>query len=327
MKTFLLACFALGSLTFAGHQAAYGDERRATNARAFRFTYRVEIKGLAAGDRVRGWIPEPIEDRYQSISLDSRSLPGNNLVSKEKRYGNMTSYFETTVKSADSLHARVSWDIVRRAANPLNEQIVTPTISDSAQHLFLSGNKYVPVGGEATTSLLRERPPTDALKRGEFLFDLVADHMKYDKSRPGYGNGDAVWACDSRFGNCTDFHSLFISLARGLSMPARFEIGFSIPAKSGTHEIGGYHCWAYFSDGKQWVPVDISEGDKHPDQLKEYFGKMDASRVAFTTGRDLILEPAQDGDPINFLIYPYVEVNGKAIGRDQIVTKFTSTDQ
>ena len=33
--------------------------------------------------------------------------------------------------------------------------------------------------------------------------------------------GDVLWVCDSRFGNCTDFHSLFISWARAKGLPQR----------------------------------------------------------------------------------------------------------
>ena len=57
--------------------------------------------------------------------------------------------------------------------------------------------------------------------------------MKYSKEGKGWGQGDSVWACDSKFGNCTDFHSLFISLARGNKIPAKFEMGFPIPPKRG----------------------------------------------------------------------------------------------
>jgi hypothetical protein len=33
--------------------------------------------------------------------------------------------------------------------------------------------------------------------------------------------------------------------------------------------------------------------------------------VQFTEGRDLKLKPPQDGEPLNYFIYPYVEVDGK----------------
>jgi len=34
--------------------------------------------------------------------------------------------------------------------------------------------------------------------------------------------------------------------------------------------------------------------------------------VQFTVGRDLELSPKQSGSPLNYFIYPYVEVAGKA---------------
>ena len=127
-----------------------------------------------------------------------------------------------------------------------------------------------------------------------------------------------LWVCDSRFGNCTDFHSLFISLARSRGLPARFEIGLPLPSKRGEGNIGGYHCWALFHhDQKGWVPVDISEADKHPEMKEYYFGNLTENRVTFTTGRDINLVPKQDGGPLNFFVYPYVEVNGKPLAQEQ----------
>ena len=117
--------------------------------------------------------------------------------------------------------------------------------------------------------------------------------------------------CDAKHGNCTDFHSLFISLARAEGIPARFEIGFPVPGGAeGT--IPGYHCWAeFFVNGVGWVPVDISEAWKDPKKHDYFFGALDANRVQFTIGRDLTLQPKQDGGPLNYFIYPYVEVDGK----------------
>jgi hypothetical protein len=60
-----------------------------------------------------------------------------------------------------------------------------------------------------------------------------------------------------------------------------------------------------------WVPVDISEAWKNPSKHDYFFGSIDANRVQFTTGRDLTLEPKQDGPTLNYFIYPYVEVDGQ----------------
>ena len=72
----------------------------------------------------------------------------------------------------------------------------------------------------------------------------------YKPAGGAWGRGDAVWVCDSRFGNCSDFHSLFISLCRSNGVPARFRIGFPI-GRQAQGRIGGYHCWAQFAEGGQ----------------------------------------------------------------------------
>ena len=55
-----------------------------------------------------------------------------------------------------------------------------------------------------------------------------------------------------------------------------------------------------------------------------YFGNLTADRVMFTTGRDLQLDPPQDAGPVNFLIYPYVEVDGHR--HDKITKRFRYED-
>jgi hypothetical protein len=59
------------------------------------------------------------------------------------------------------------------------------------------------------------------------------------------------------------------------------------------------------------VGVDISEADKNPLMKDYYFGNLTADRVTFSVGRDLTLEPPQAAGPVNFLVYPYTEVDGK----------------
>ena len=77
-------------------------------------------------------------------------------------------------------------------------------------------------------------------------------------------------------------------------------------------------------EGKGWVPVDISEANKNPKMKDYYFGNLTEDRVTFTTGRDIDLVPKQDGAPLNFFIYPYVEVDGKPYPADKVERKFAS---
>src|SRR5688500_16879637 len=138
--------------------------------------------------------------------------------------------------------------------------------------------------------------------------------MCYDKTVPGWGNGDSERACDVRAGNCTDFHSFFMSLARAKGIPTRFVIGFSLPSTAGL--ATGYHCWAEFhADGTGWIPVDISDAAKSTAALpKDYwFGNLDARRVQFTIGRDIQLHPAPS-TLLNYFIYPHAEADGRSTG-------------
>ena len=138
--------------------------------------------------------------------------------------------------------------------------------------------------------------------------------MRYSKSGRGWGRGDAAWACESKYGNCTDFHSVIIGMCRSQGVAARFVMGFSIPPDKADAQIKGYHCWLEaFDPSFGWRPMDASEAWKMK-RFDAYYGRLPSDRVEYTVGRDLVLEPPQKGEPLNFFIYPYAEVNGKPAG-------------
>jgi hypothetical protein len=163
------------------------------------------------------------------------------------------------------------------------------------------------------------------LEKAHRIYDYVVTTMRYDKSGEGWGRGDAIWACDAKRGNCTDFHSLFIGMMRSVGIPARFEIGFPLPEDKTEGTISGYHCWSeFFIEGIGWIPVDASEASKHPTKRNYFFGALDDNRVLFTYGRDLRLSDEQHGPPLNYFIYPYAEIAGRPV-RD-IQTQFSFRD-
>ena len=142
--------------------------------------------------------------------------------------------------------------------------------------------------------------------------DVVSTYIKSknDKTLKEYtfGNGNSIYACDIGVGNCTDYHSYFMSLCRTLDIPVRFHMGFSIPNKEGKEEgvVEGYHCWAdYYREKDGWGPVDISEADKDPNKKDYFFGRVNKNRVEFTVGRDFILK--NRSEPQNFFVYPIVD--------------------
>ena len=186
--------------------------------------------------------------------------------------------------------------------------------TDTEAARYLRPEKLVPVN--ETFKTLAEKAAagkTDDLERAKALYDHVISRMRYDKSGTGWGRGDAVYACDARTGNCSDFHAYFIALARSINIPARFAIGATIPADKNEGKIDGYHCWAEFLADGQWVPVDISEAWKNPKLADYYFGHNPANRFELTKGRDLVVDPEPESGPINFLVYPLLEMNGQVI--------------
>ena len=144
------------------------------------------------------------------------------------------------------------------------------------------------------------------------LDEVIGLYKKAEKIGDSYtfGNGNSVYACDIGVGNCTDYHSYFMSLNRTLGIPSRFHMGFPISSDEGG-KVDGYHCWAdYYIQGKGWFPVDISEADKDPNKKDYYFGTIDNNRIDMIIGRDFILEGYDQG-PINLFIYPIMEINDK----------------
>ena len=144
------------------------------------------------------------------------------------------------------------------------------------------------------------------------IYNHVVATVKYDKTGKGWGRGDIYYACDARRGNCTDFHAIFIGYARAMGIPARFAIGFPLPAERGAGKIAGYHCWAeFYAKGIGWVPVDASEAAKNPAKREYFFGAHDENRVELSKGRDVVLTPKQQGEPLNYFVYPYAKLTAK----------------
>jgi len=57
-----------------------------------------------------------------------------------------------------------------------------------------------------------------------------------------------------------------------------------------------------------------------------YFGNLTENRVAFSVGRDIELVPRQNGKPLNYFVYPYVEVDGRVWPRDRIKLSLSYSD-
>ncbi len=281
--------------------------------RLVKLSYNITIENIPEeAEKVNVWMPIPLSNSVQNLEELWTSDNVSYVILIDKEYNNRFLYVMLSrerIKGSE-LSFTVDFRVDRKSYEKrgLGE-------SDGSLERFLKPDELVPVDGkiaEEARSVVGD--VIEPSQQARLLFDHIVDSVSYDKSGTGWGRGDAIYACDVRTGNCTDFHSLFIGEARSLKIPARFIIGFPLPpdAKSGT--IKGYHCWGeFYIEGEGWIPIDASEARKHLDRRNEYFRNLDANRVSFTLGRDIRLPRAQSNRVKNYVIYPYAEIDGKEV--------------
>src|SRR6267378_8599448 len=234
----------------------------------------------------RIWIPLPQSNVSQAISGLKIESPFAFATRHDSEYGNSYVYLEIpAAKAAAATEVRVTFQVARQehvVALGGNPGVTNAEGRNGAQAAanagelkrFLEPDRRVPLAGTiAELSAEQTNGIQDPLAKARAIYDYVIATMRYDKSGTGWGNGDAVWACTAKRGNCTDFHSLFIGMMRSAGIPARFEIGFPLPADQHDGAVPGYHCWAqFYVQPYGWIPVDASEAWKHPEKKNYFFG-------------------------------------------------------
>jgi transglutaminase-like putative cysteine protease len=283
-----------------------------SKSRHFELDYSFTVRVTDPGKPLDVWFPIAQSNEFQQVKITSQTGDLPLKETSEPEYGNKMFYAHADKADKAEYHFSVKYDVVRLehlAAISIKKQA-----SERELARFLQPDKLVPITGKpAELAAERVKPGMSDLDKGHAFYEYVFSTMKYDKTGTGWGKGDTLWACDSKRGNCTDFHSVFISMARSQKIPARFEMGLSLPEDQNSGQIAGYHCWAeFYTHERGWFPVDISEAWKHQEKRDYFFGAHDVNRVQFSVGRDVALSPRQHGDRVNYLIFPYVELDGQA---------------
>ncbi len=289
------------------------------DSRTFSIEYVGKALEIPAGTKkLRVWLPVPQDSTVQSIK--NLSFSKEPKIATEPKYGNKVAYWEIENPGAsaevtmkfDGTRLEIKTDLAALKSEGKDEA--------GAFDVFRKADTLVLVDDEMkklADKVVEGRAGT--LEKGRAIYDYVLSKMTYDKNHEGWGKGSTRHACDVGKGNCTDFHALFNSLCRAQGIASGFEIGLYLPYERKKEEkLGGYHCWALFRvPGKTWVPVDCSEASRFPDRKEYFFGGHTSNRVTLSTGRDLVLAPAQAGAPLNYLLNPYVEADGKPVKTDK----------
>jgi len=288
-------------------------------SRTLRFTYHFIVKGIPFGAKqVRVWVPVPQTGRDQTVRVLAIKAPAKTRMTQEPEYGNRIMYAEIENSVAGNAEFTLEYEVKRREYSRGDYTLLVrtdrkPGVIPASMNRLIEPDNLIPTDGKIKALAVEVTgSQIGTIAKAKAAYDYFFTNMRYDKTGDGWGRGDAVWACDAKRGNCTDFHSPFIGVLRADGIPARFDIGFPLPENKDSGDIPGYHCWAEFYAPKTgWIPVDISEAWKAKEKQDYFFGSIDANRVQFSTGRDIILSPKQDGPALNYFVYPYVEVDGK----------------
>ena len=324
---------ALALVVAAGSSVAATNQPREhipeVPGRTVDLDYRFFVRDIPhSANSVVAWVPIPPTGAYQRLIAWDVTGGYPHAVFAETEYGNRFLRFDLSDAAehrAGEATVSVRFRVARLPVDAPAENARADRDSEVLLTRFLAPDRLVPIDGEV--SVEARRVAGDAagpVERARRLYHNIVDTVRYDKTGQGWGRGDAVYACDVRRGNCTDFHSLFIGEARALGIPARFVMGLPLPADTSGGTIPGYHCWAeFYVRGLGWLPVDASGASRHPQRREALFTSLDANRVEFTVGRDIRL-PQSAAAPVNYSIYPHVEVDGVEFSR--VETSFSFRD-
>jgi transglutaminase-like putative cysteine protease len=297
--------------------------------------------------QLRAWLTMPQKDPNQTVSDFKIDSPVPTRIETDSE-GNTFVYLEVA-NPPKGMKVAETFNLTRREENSGVDANKTRPITDdekSRYAKYLAPNTNVIIDDDikklsADITAGEKNPVVAARKLYDWTLQNVDYWVKYPDKLKASGIGSTEYCLRSRTGNCTDFHSLWASLARAGGIPTQIVYGsFFKKELDGKDADQSYHCWPeFYAPSFGWVPHDVAiadiymgdfpttkdndekvrlttgEGYRGADMAKVnyYFGNIDERRVTWSRGRDLILSPRQDGGPVNAIAKAYVEVDGKSV--------------
>lgn len=325
--TSLLGCEKKAKESRVGRKSKYfSSENIVPKRKKGRVTFNLSIDSFKGAKKVRLWLPYPVSNENQTIT--DVKIEGNcdyYGVYTEGEWGNHILYAEwkdpqEKPQLTFSFNVERS-EIIKKRFPSKEEESIPPEVKK-----FLLPSDYVPTSGEVKDIAKKITKGKDTtLQKAEAIYDYLVENFRRDPNIKGCGTGKVFELIQRKAGKCVDIHSVFAALARSVGIPFREIVGIRM-AKEGDI-TDAFHCRGeFYFPGYGWVPVDPSDVLKK--MLKEnrtlndpeikkardyYFGAQTETYIDFGTGRDIILNPPQDGGKINYFMYPYAEVDGKPL--------------
>ena len=328
----------------AGTQAQKSD---APKQASFYIKNAFVVKVPQGAHTVRVWFAVPQEDAYSVIT--NFSVASEFPVSYDwDSWGNKEGYLEVHNPGRPEIAITEEFDLKRSEMRNKVDPGATRPLTDAeraALSRYLQPSTYVIVNDQVKAiSSQIVGGETNPILAARKLYDWTMQNIDYWVKDPEHLKASSVGSTEyclgKKTGNCTDFHSLFASLAISSGIPARMIYGSLLkPTLNGMAIDGSYHCWVeFYAPRVGWIPLDASLAniygkefeltDKNKNlvelttatgyhgydksKIDYYFGNIDERRVTWSMGRDLMMQPAQEDGPVNSLPKAYVEVDGKS---------------
>ena len=292
------------------------------------FTWSFDLSGQQPGQDTRLWIPYPVSDRDQLISrIKWEGNYAEAAVYTERSFGAPMLYVRWP-KEAEQRRLTLSFHAERqeqiRRDFPQNEAAYDPR--DFSR--YLAPTTLGPVTGKVK-KLADEitAGKTGIREKARAIYDWTVENTFRDPQTRGCGLGDVTALLRRPGGKCADISSIYVALARAAGVPTREILGIRTGQNSGQDVSTWQHCWAeFYLPGYGWVPVDPADvrkamlkqnlelGAPEVAELRDYYwGRVDPYRIRLSEGRDLQLNPPQQGPAINYLMYPFAQVGGETL--------------
>jgi transglutaminase-like putative cysteine protease len=332
----------ISALTFGGDLAKPVQPREASFQIKNEFTVKVP-KGAKS---VRMWFAVPQEDAASAVR-DFNVHADFPVHYFRDDWGNRVGYAELTAPPEGPITIREEFGLTRTEIRNSIDPTKTRPLTDqerAALFAFLQPSSHVVINDQIKSlSASITGGETNPILAARKVYNWTLENVDYWVKDPDHLKaspvGSTEYCLTNKTGNCTDFHSLFASLAMAAGIPTRMIYGSLLkPTLNGMQIDGSYHCWIqFYAPNYGWLPLDVSlaniYGKQFPvtdknqklvelttatgykgfdsSKVDYYFGNLDERRVTWSTGRDLIMQPPQDDGPVNALVKMYVEVDGK----------------
>ena len=219
-------------------------------------------------------------------------------------------YAETSKADKDQYSFEVVYDVIRRQSSPH----MTGTLKATERQRLVSADRLVPITGlpaELAVTQVASVNGSD-YEKGRALYEYVlAQHaLRQKRHRLGTRRYSLRMHCEAR-----QLH--------GFPFPLYFHGAIAAHIRTIRNWLpnaGGQAFWRdprlsllgrFLHQGPWLGACGHLRSVEASGATEFFFGHWDDNRVQFSVGRDITFSPKQDGEPLNYFVYPYVELDHK----------------